>query len=70
MSDPVALTFRCDEALADRLRRTAFSLDITASDLIRACLRVGLSVIEDNPGIAGIGSLSRQNDAPRSPEKS
>ena len=43
--------FKCPAGLADLVGRVAFDLDISKSEVIRACLLVGLPLVRDIRGI-------------------
>ena len=49
--EQTSITFKCSEALADIIRRVAFDLDKSASEVIRACIIVGHPLVRDIRGI-------------------
>lgn len=48
------LTVMIDEPLKDRLSAIAFDADMTPSDLVRACIMVGLPLLETTPSLINI----------------
>lgn len=49
MAKEVTITFKCDEAMADWLRRSAFELDKSASEVIRTCILLSLDTVKAIP---------------------
>lgn len=48
-ANDVKLTFMVSERMADELRQTAFNKDLSASELGRACVSIGLELVKRMP---------------------
>ena len=67
-----SVTFKLSPQLADILRRAAFDLDKSASEILRACLILGLPLVKEIRGldrvatedIRSIGNVSKNNVQP------
>ena len=51
MAKEETISFKCDTDFADWLRRESFELDKSASEIIRACLLLGLPQIKTLRGL-------------------
>jgi len=51
MAKEVTITFKCDEAMADWLRKSAFELDKSASEIIRTCILLSLDTVKAIPSL-------------------
>ena len=51
MAKEETISFRCDADFADWLRKEAFDMDKSASEIIRACLLLGLPQIKAGRGL-------------------
>jgi len=56
------ITFMCCERLADLIGKTAFDVDRTKSEVIRACLLLGLDTVRANPTYANRLSIEDRKD--------
>ena len=70
--DMESVTFKLSPQLADILRRTAFDLDRSAREVLRACLSLGLPLVKEIRGldrvaaedIRSIGFVSKNMERP------
>ena len=46
-----SITFKCPEELADLVGRVAFDLDVSKSEVIRACILIGHKLVQDVRGV-------------------
>ena len=44
-------TFMCEEPLAELISRVAYQIDRTKSDVIRACILLGIDTIRSTPSL-------------------
>ena len=51
MAKEETISFKCDPDFADWLRKEAFALDKSASDIIRSCIVLGLHLIKSVRGL-------------------
>ena len=49
--EQVPVTFKCPEALAELLRKAAFDLDKSASEIIRSCILLALPQVRTLRGL-------------------
>ena len=49
--EQIPITFKCQEQLAEMLRKTAFDLDKSASEIIRACVLLALPQVRTLRGL-------------------
>ena len=51
MAKEVTITFKCEEAMADWLRKSAFEMDKSASEVIRTCILLSLDTVKAIPAL-------------------
>ena len=54
MAKEIKLTVMIDEQLDDQLKSDMRAADVNTSDLVRACLHVGLPILRDYPSLIHI----------------
>lgn len=51
MADPVLLTFKVPPDLADSILRESAALDVSKSEYLRQCIRLGMPLLREAPGL-------------------
>ena len=62
MANDSKITFMCDEAMADLLAKVSFSSDCNKSEVIRACILLGIDTVAQAPSLVQRLSLSDRKD--------
>ena len=54
MGELISNTFKSTEEFSCWLKKEAYDLDLSASELIRACILIGIPVIKNHPDLGSI----------------
>lgn len=56
------VTFMCPEQLAELVGRVSFETDLNKSEVIRACILLGIDTIRANPALANTIDVQGRRD--------
>jgi len=63
MANDVTVTFKVSDEFADLLGRASFDIDKGKSEIIRACILLGIDTIKANPSLVNIVQIdTRKNN--------